>query len=488
MHKGLMIVLLVVLFGCWAQSQEHSGGRMDTKTTSNTRDKTGIVITTTQQAIQQHINSLLNNSQCFTFSSHHGIISLSPFGQVYFKIDHIKLLEKIGGDVEVRVVDGVGLKVVISNMKVRASANWLYKYKKFFLNAEDLGRGILEAVGLKMEVVIKVEMGPEGSVSLKAAHCEGSFEDLKFRVGEGFRAFLYSPITSLVSFVMKNPCRMLGMALDLVQTTPLYFPLLDMLHVNISLTQPPLFNNGSIRVSLRGEFSAINATKKFIFRPRPLLEGLSSRLINMQVSMASLYSVLRSLVTKAPLKTTLSADDFEGPLKDQFKASCWSPTCLGFPFVQLKVGYSGYYISVEVELSKTPQIAVRPDGIVVRVNDLSVTLNATKNGTTFPLATFYLTSTFLAQLQLSPAGRFHWSIEKKDYRIVRTESHIGMVPSGMLEFVTESTFESIALPKLNDMGKVGWRIPLPSCLSFINSDLTLKLAGITVQSDLKIGL
>ena len=204
----------------------------------------------------------------------------------------------------------------------------------------------------------------------------------------------------------------------------------------------------------------------------------------MQVSKASILSLAQSFMIDGTFSRVITKDDIPKKFREQFRASCWTASCMGFPFLQLRFGYADYYFRLSTKISTPPKLIMEKHGFLISFKDLIVNFNVSNSENNKRLLKLVITASFSVKPSMTH-DRLHWTLEKKDFKFTETKSYIGVVPG--IGLIANMALAWAIVPKLNSLGNEGFQLPLGPCWKMKNSHLDMLSQGFIAASDFNFG-
>ncbi|XP_075033763.1 BPI fold-containing family B member 1 [Mixophyes fleayi] len=455
----------------------------------------GFVVRITQKGLdygrQEGISVLQQKLSKIQLPDFSGTYDVGILGDVKYKIENMVITDFQLPDSQVTLLPNVGLKLSISGAFIKIHGGWSVHY----LFVSDGGSFDLNVLGISISTGLSLGSDGSGRPTISASDCSAHISDMQVHFSGGFdwliNLFDDNIASSLRNTMQNEICPQVIDAVKnqlepVFQSLPVTAKIDNVAAIDYSLLVPPTVTAESLDVQLKGEFFELSHRSPPPFSPQPLslpadynlmvYFGVSDYLFNTagfvyQSAGMLIYNVTDDMIPKE-VPTRLNTSSF-GILIPQI--SKMFPNML----MKLKISSpSAPFLTIEAgNMTLSPLVDIQAYAIL-------------PNSSLAPLFLLNLTTDVMAKVAVT-SGVIVGNLELSRIKIDLKHSDVGPFSVGIIDYAVNYYISHILLPKVNEILKKGYPLPLPDHMQLSNVVLKLYehyfLLGADVQYEEILG-
>lgn len=388
-----------------------------------------------------------------------------------------------------------GLDWAISNLGLNLKANWRVKYKKGWIKASTSGSVDLGIKGASVSVAIALGKDATGHPTIRSAACSSHIADVNLHFHGGtawlinlFRHKLEDKVKDklqglICNVVNKNINEDGEAALKKVKVT------VEMAHkflLDYRLTAAPKVTTQYLESQHKGEIYWLKDQKEAPFSPLPIPPSTDvSKMLYIWLTEFTANSYAFAAQSHNFLKRNFTSMDLPPGNRSLLNTTCTSVSkfCIGKLIPQIGKACPNSVVYSQVSSTLSPAL---------KFSNQSVILTAQGNIDLFA-TNLKKKDIFLMTLNMTVSLNLKGKIEKnmlvgeissKTFKFGVVKSDIGDISSRAMNMILNIAMDTAVIPKLNDLGKKGFALPVSGDVTFINPSLQILEGSLLVATDI----
>ena len=382
----------------------------------------------------------------------------------------------------------------LTGTSVSIHGDWHYWYKKGWIKISDHGSF---DVSISVNIVTTVALGMDktGRPTINTVSCSSDVTRTDVHL-HGGASWLYNLFDHQISKAISQSLNsQLCVAITKVvnvdaaqslATMPIEAEVGDKVLLNYALVSEPQFTTSYIDALFKGEFFWVNDKQESPFKPEPIpaLE-VPSQMISFWLTEYSINTLGYIEYKHNALQYSLTKADLPPSAQGILDTTCktFIPPCIGGLLPALKAKYPNTSVTLDMRVTQAPAMSIDKTGLTgkwVGVIDFNV---LTKNNQ--PKFVFSCDTNVTFQLTAAMRDQnITTTITSFDMKLALRNSTIGDVDVTVLNTVLTQVINGFVIPKLNDLGKIGFMLPAIENVKYQNPKLKMLERALFVTVDL----
>ena len=408
---------------------------------------------------------------------------------------HYSLTNMHIGDIDLPSIDGTigsnGLTLKGEGIGLSGGVDYSYKCAFFLHGSGNVDLGVTDA---SLSFTILVDKDDSGHPVLKPNGCSLDITniDIKFHGSLSWLANLFKGTIKdkLKSYANDKACSKLS---DLIQEKGNSFlqdfqtqmKIDDIVQIDYSLVNNPVFSNQELQVDVKGEFVSINPNAaKPPFSPTPISQvSESSKMAYLVASSYLANTAAYVIYEEGYLQYNVTPDTLHGKINIPLTTVLFQDLIPAFynKYPDMNITLNMYATSPPF-LKVTPgEARLQGSGVIEFAVYDSNCDNAVVHA--FSLEVDGSTEVKVGLHQTAGATNVTGEVESLDLEVTIQNSEIGTINATKITNIIEKFGNQIIIPLLDNYAKVGWPVPVVYGVELINSEIILGSDYILVGTD-----
>lgn len=388
---------------------------------------------------------------------------------------------------QVTLVPNVGLKLSISGAYIEIHGRWGVRY--LFISSD--GDFQLKVLGISISVGLSLGSDESGRPTISTSDCSAHISDMQVHFSGGLdwlinlfddaiasslRDNMQNQICPLVVDAVKNQLE------PVLRSLPVTAKIDDVAAIDYSLTGPPSVTTESLDVQLKGEFFEQSHRSPPPFPPQPLsVPDDHSLMVYFAVS-DYLFNTA-GFVYQSAGKLIFNVTDEMIPKDFPVRLNTSS---FGKMIPQISKMYPDMLMKLKISSPSAPFLTMKPGNVTISpVLDIQA-YAILPNSSLAPLFLLNLSTDAVAKVGVN-SSRIVGYLELSSLKIDLEHSEVGPFPVGILNYAVNYYIAHILLPKVNEILKNGYPLPLLDHIQLSNVMLKLNEHFILLGADVTYG-
>ncbi|XP_028667768.2 bactericidal permeability-increasing protein [Erpetoichthys calabaricus] len=413
-----------------------------------------------------------------------GSASIDPIGNVYYELQGMRITSFSLSDPVVLFDEGVGMQIGIDVLDIETSGYWHVKY----LFISDSGSFDLMAKNIVLSVVVQIGMDSTGRLSLACVSCDSSVGDLGITF-HGGASWLYNLFSDTIDQRIREEldrklCPTVNEKINdfesQLQRMKVTFQLDPAVVLEFPLINPPLIQNTSLELDIKGEWYSTAHHQEPPFTPCPFkLPVENNFMLYFGLSAFSVNSAAFAYFSAGVLK--LYVTDEMVPKSSPIRLTTNS---FGMFIPELPKRYPNMSMEILLLAREPPLTKVQADNITESVFGIAKMFVVLPNKTLAPAFALEINSSFKIDLSVS-GQKLCGSIQLTSFNLSLSSSEIGPFQTTSMEKIFRLGLQIAVLPKVNEKLKSGFPIPEFKGIALVNPLLRVNQGFLMFATDVK---
>ncbi|KAJ4975597.1 hypothetical protein NE237_000703 [Protea cynaroides] len=413
-------------------------------------------------------------------------VKIPIIGKVYVSLSNITIYEIDVPSSYVKPGD-TGITIVGSGATANLSMNWFYSYRAWHVTVSDKGHASVQVEGMEVGLTLGLE-NQLGTLKLSLMECDCQVKDIYITLNGG-ASWLYQGLadafegqikSSVENAIIKKIKEGILKLDSLLKSLPQELPVNEIVALNVTFVNEPMFSNSSIGFEIDGLFTgADNAVSSgnYLMNSQHLAscEGpvkmlgisLDEAVFNSASNIYHNAQFMQWFVDKVPDQSLLNT-------------ASWK-----YIVPQLYQLYPNDDMNLNVSLSSPPVIKISPDNIDSTICS-DMIINVLDDKEIVPVACISLVITASGSVDIS-GNNLVGSVELVDFTMSLKWSKVGDFHMNLIQSAMRTFLKTVFLPYANLHLRRGFPLPIIRGFTLQNADIFCASSQILVCSDVVFG-
>ncbi|KAM4031611.1 bactericidal permeability-increasing protein-like [Anomaloglossus baeobatrachus] len=451
----------------------------------------GLVVRITQKGLdyarQQGIIVLQQKLSTIRLPDYSGSYSVGVLGNVKYNINSMVITNFQLPSSQVTLLPNVGLKLSISGAYIEVHGRWGVRY--LFISSD--GDFELKVLGISVSVGLSLGSDGSGRPTVSSFDCSANIADMQVhfsggldwlinlfddKIASSLRDDMQNMICSQVNDAVKNQLE------PVLRSLPVTSKIDDVASIDYSLTGPPIVSADYLDVQLKGEFFEQSKRTPPPFSPQPLSVPDDHNLMVYFAISDYLFNTA-GFVYQSAGKLIFNVTDDMIPKDFPVRLNTSS---FGNLIPQISKMYPDMLMKLKISSPSAPFLTMKPENVTISpVLDIQA-YAIFPNSSLAPLFLLNLSADAVAKVGVN-SSRIVGYLELSSIKITLRQSDVGPFPVEILNVAVNYYISHILLPKVNEILKNGYPLPLLDHIQLSNVMLKLSEHYFLLGADVNYG-
>ncbi|KAM3923956.1 bactericidal permeability-increasing protein-like [Leptodactylus fuscus] len=451
----------------------------------------GLVVRITQKGLdyarEQGMIVLRQKLSTIHLPDYSGSYDVGVLGDVKYNINSMVITNFQLPSSQVSLVPNIGLKLSIAGAYIEIHGKWGVHY--LFISSD--GDFDLKVLGISISVGLTLGSDGSGRPTISTSDCSAHISDMEVHFSGGLdwliNLFDDAIASSLRDNMQNQICPLVVDAVTnqlepVLRSLPVTSKIDDVASIDYSLTAPPIVAAESLDVQLKGEFFEQSHRSPPPFSPQPLsVPDDHSLMVYFAVS-DYLFNTA-GFVYQSAGKLIFNVTDDMIPKDFPVRLNTSS---FGKMLPQISKLYPDMLMKLQISSSSAPSLAMKPGNVTISpVLDFQA-YAILPNSSLAPLFLLNMSADALAKVGVN-SSRIVGYLELSSIKIDLKHSDVGPFPVRILSYAVNYYISYILLPKVNEILKNGYPLPLLDHIQLSNLILKLNEHYLLLGADVTYG-
>ncbi|XP_075702674.1 bactericidal permeability-increasing protein-like [Rhinoderma darwinii] len=437
----------------------------------------GLVVRITQKGLdyarQQGMIVLQQKLSTIRLPDYSGSYDVGVLGNVKYNINGMVITNFQLPSSQVTLLPNVGLKLSISGAYIEIHGKWGVRY--LFISSD--GDFELKVLGISISVGLSLGSDGSGRPTISTSGCSAHISDMQVHFSGGLD-WLINLFDDVIASSLRNSMRnqICPMVVDAVKnqlepvlrSLPVTSKIDHVAAIDYSLTGPPTVTADNLDVQLKGEFFEQSHRTPPPFSPQPLsIPDDHSLMVYFAVS-DYLFNTAGFVYQSAGKLIFNVTDDM---VSKDFPVRL-NTSSFGKMIPQISKMYPNMLMKLKISSPSAPSLTMEPGNVTISpVLDIQA-YAILPNSSLAPLFLLNLSIDAVAKVGVH-SSKIVGYLELSSIKIDLKHSDVGPFPVQIINYAVGYYVSHILLPKVNEILKNGYPLPLLDHIKL--SNITLKL-------------
>ncbi|XP_062619259.1 lipopolysaccharide-binding protein-like [Saccostrea cucullata] len=414
-------------------------------------------------------------------------------GHVSYDVTKMRITKFTKPQSTISMIPNSGISWRTTGIGIGLHGDFHYKYKQGIIKISDHGSFDLNAGGISLQIRLIIGMDSSGRPTISSSSCSCSVQSTSIKF-HGGRAWIYNLFRGKVAKTLKSSieggngllCKQLTKLVNVdgakkMAKLPVEVKLAKKFLLDYSFLAKPSFQTNFMETFHKGEVDWLQGPKNTpIIAPKLPTGTDTSRMLYIWLSDFLFNTMSYSAFSHDMLKYNVTDKNIPG---DVLNTTC-KLTCIGNLIPQIGKMFPNSKVMLNLRSTAMPNMTASNGTTKVEaVGDIKFyAMTPTNKDVYFLTLSANMSTTISVTVE---DEKVYAKVIKLPIKIRVKESKIGPLSDSMLNFIVQKIVTVFVEPKLNDLGKNGFPLPIIASVKFVNTQLKLQQNSLLIATDLK---